>query len=404
MSQRGYDPSLDGSLENYYTNVNPMAGQAFGMPQAPRPQLGVPYGGRNNYRSQLPVKRSPPQRQMPAIEPQQNFQRISDLFGSLRGQQGLPQFPRQQGGIVADPMRDRFGPRLPPPNVPITDLNDPRLPFPRSPQQQDFTVFDPYGDGGAFDRRYPQPPGRFPQPPSRFPQPSPMPFPSPGRKGQRNRPQPGGYYPQPPSSPNYPGERFPSPGRKGNRSGYQRPSYQQPRTPFGYGRMQNNSYGFGNSGIPQNIYGFQNPHYQPYRPPSYSPTPYDPSQNPIMTGGAGNDPTAENYYDVPHDSAPDMARNFGPDPEQIIDGGMYRTSDFQDSNMNGIDDRDEGGLGGGTTTNPGGKGGQRTDQYTGGGYGGGFGGGFGGGGGKGMNGGGRTAFPRNDVLSSYMNR
>ena len=103
-------------------------------------------------------------------------------------------------------------------------------------------------------------PDPFYPPRQQFPQ-----LPSPGRKGQSNRPQPGGYYPQPPSSPNYPGGGFPSPGRKGNNSGYQQQSYQQPRTPFGYGQMLNMSNRFGGSSVPQNTYGFQNPHYQPYK-------------------------------------------------------------------------------------------------------------------------------------------
>lgn len=422
MSQRGYDPALDGSYENYYTNVNPMMGQSLGL--APiRPRLGIPYGGRSNYRSQLPIKRSPPpdsvnlpqQRFRPDIKfgvaqpniarmgNRQDLQRIGDLFGRLGGNQQRPIYesgPAELRNQVGDFFNNQnLSSRSPSPVA--TPAVEP-----------DFTVFDPYGDGGPFDRRFPQPPSRFPQPPrnrfpqpqppsrfprppgrppGRFPQPSPMPFPSPGRKGQRNRPQPGGYYPQPPSSPNYPGERFPSPGRKGNRS-----SYHQPRTPFGYGQIQDMSYRFGGAGVPQNIYGFQDPHYSPYQPPSYSPNPYDPGGQPG-----------------------------GPSDDGRVDDGYY-----QNPPMTG---------GGGTTTNPGGKGGSMrgsppfvppymTDvpnmqEPIGGGYaggfnqqipsgqnpyeqsmGGGFGGGFGGGGGKGMNSGGRTAFPNSDILSSYINR
>ena len=109
MSQRGYDPALDGSYENYYTNVNPMMGQSLGL--APiRPRLGIPYGGRSNYRSQLPIKRSPPpdsvnlpqQRFRPDIKfgvaqpniarmgNRQDLQRIGDLFGRLGGNQQRP--------------------------------------------------------------------------------------------------------------------------------------------------------------------------------------------------------------------------------------------------------------------------------------------------------------------------
>ena len=434
MSQRGYDPALDGSLENYYTNVNPMAGQAFGMAQAPRPQLGVPYGGRSNYRDRFQPTNDVSQyrgRTSSGNNLRPSF-KIADLFKELGG----GNLQRSDGGFGGG-LQDLFG-RIGqqtgqmrdqgPPNIYETNQGPERFERrgnnpPQMPQDQK-SGFE--GLDQAYINRSMQqqmrignnPPqmqqrGQLPQEQigySPYPMPSPMPFPSPGRKGQRNIPQPGGYYPQPPSSPSYPGGGFPSPGRKGNRYGYQRPSYQQPRMPYGYGQMQNNSYRFGNSGIPQNIYGFQNPHYQPYQPPSYSPTPYDPGGQP---GGPSDDGRVDDgYYQ---------------NPPMTGGGGMIRTNDFQDSNMNGIDDRDEGGFGGGTTTNPGGKGGSMNnsipfvppyvtnndfnEQPLGGGYAGGFnqqqpvmGGGFGGGGGKGMNGGGRTAFPRSDVLSSYMNR
>jgi len=372
MSQRGYDSRLDGPLENYR---DPM-------------RMGS-YGGRSNYRDRF----------------QPNFQ-TGDLFGRLGG--GNLQ---RNGGGFGGGLQGLFG-RIgqqtgqmrgnnPPPIRPqgVAD-SQPSMgnnrPVPRTrPMTQGPESM------GLGRRQNPTPDGnnlpKMPQYGNNLPRmPQYMPFPSPGRKGQRNRPQPGGYYPQPPSSPNYPGGGFPSPGRKGSRSGYQRPSYQQPRTPYGYGQMQNNSYRFGNSGIPQNIYGFQDPHYQPYQPP------YNPSGQP---GGPPDDGRADSAY-----SGGDVS-NYG-----------FSTGFVGPEN-------DGSGTRGGMTTNPGGKGGSINNsipfvppyitdndpnqQTVDGGYAGGFnqqqpimGGGFGGGfgGGKGMNGGGRTAFPRNDVLSSYMNR
>ena len=129
----------------------------------------------------------------------------------------------------------------------------------------------------GIPRMPPGMPDPFYPPRQQFPQ-----LPSPGRKGQSNRPQPGGYYPQPPSSPNYPGGGFPSPGRKGNNSGYQQPSYQQPRTPFGYGQTLNMSNRFGGSSVPQNTYGFQNPHYQPYKTDGFIEGSTDPNFNAVQ--------------------------------------------------------------------------------------------------------------------------
>mgnify|MGYP003131492218 CR=1 FL=1 len=201
-----------------------------------------------------------------------------------------PYMQNERTGPVRDPMRDRFGPRLPPPNVPIVDLNDPRLPFPGRVPPQIPGFPQPPGRFPQPPRNrfpQPQPPSRFPRPPSRFPQPPgrfPQPFPQPGRKGQRNIPQPGGYYPQPPSSPTYPG-RFPSPGRKGNRG-----SYQQPQMPFGYGQMQDMSSRFGGYGMPQNIYDFRNPDYQPYQPPVFeAPPPGGPTPQPMPQPGPAPD-------------------------------------------------------------------------------------------------------------------
>ena len=192
----------------------------------------------------------------------------NESFGPVRPPQDLkttgyqgrlpPPSPYERNFIIDSDMgmnNFRNRQRLPPPNVPIVDFNDPRLPFPGRVLPQ-IPVF-------------PQPPGRFPQP-----------FPQPGRKGQRNIPQPGGYYPQPPSSPMYPG-RFPSPGRKGNRG-----SYQQPQMPFGYGQMRDMSSRFGGYGMPQNIYGFQNPDYQPYQPPVFeAPPPGGPTPQPMPEPG-----------------------------------------------------------------------------------------------------------------------
>ncbi len=207
----------------------------------------------------------------------------------------MPQPPR--GGPVKFPGRlpvpPRGGPARPPigipgfPERPPVDFPQP-LPQPPGRFPQPPGRF-PQPPGNRFPQ--PQPPGRFPQPPGRFPQP----FPQPGRKGQRNMPQPAGYYRQPPSSPMYPGQ-FPSPGRKGNRGYPQQPfpspgrkgnqgSYQQPQMPFGYGQMTYNPYQFSGYGRPQNMFGFDQPHYQPYQPPQYN-DPYPmPSPQPTPQPG-----------------------------------------------------------------------------------------------------------------------
>ena len=122
------------------------------------------------------------------------------------------------------------------------------------------------------NQRYQEPTYGIPRMPPGMPdpfypprQPAPR-FPSPGRKGQRNAPQPTGYYPQPRSSPIYPSFGFNSPGRKGSPMGM--PSYQQPMMPRGYGQTSNltqfNPYRFSGSSVPSNFQMFQNPHYQPY--------------------------------------------------------------------------------------------------------------------------------------------
>ena len=345
---------------------------------------------------------------------------------------------------------------------------------PVRPPREELRVFDPFGDGGPLQERtqYPglpvpprggparppigipgfpeRPPGRFPQPlpqpPGRFPQP----FPQPGRKGQRNIPQPGGYYPQPPSSPTYPGQ-FPSPGRKGNRG-----SYQQPQMPFGYGQMRDMSSRFGGYGMPQNIYGFQNPDYQPYQPPTFEapppggptpqptpqpgPAPYpDPGPMPgPMPGpgpggpgkgrGAGGGPSGP-IGPMPSPGGKgrggpigDFVRDFPMDNLQRYDGTPEYTTPFvENPALLGAGDP----MGPGTIyANPGlftgnptpgsimSDGRDVTNQFTAGGgfinpmeqqipnFGDGFGGGMGGG--AKMKMGGQTAYPNQNVLSSYM--
>ena len=194
--------------------------------------------------------------QFPAPTPQYPGLPVPPRGGPARPPIGIPGFPERPPGRFPQPLPQPPG-RFPQP------------PGNRFPQPQPPGRYPPPG-------RFPQPPGRFPQPPGRFPQP----FPQPGRKGQRNIPQPGGYYPQPPSSPTYPGQ-FPSPGRKGNRG-----SYQQPQMPFGYGQMRDMSSRFGGYGMPQNIYGFQNPDYQPYVPPVFeAPPPGGPTPQPTPQPG-----------------------------------------------------------------------------------------------------------------------
>lgn len=75
------------------------------------------------------------------------------------------------------------------------------------------------------------------------------PMQSPGGKGGQSR-QPVGIPP------------MPSPGGKGR-------SYQRPPTPYGYGQSTFNPGQFAGYGQPSNIFSFNNPHYQPYMPPTY---------------------------------------------------------------------------------------------------------------------------------------
>jgi len=55
---------------------------------------------------------------------------------------------------------------------------------------------------------------------------------------------------------------MPSPGGKGG-------SYQRQPAPFGYGQSTFNPGQFAGYGQPSNIFSFNNPHYQPYMPPTY---------------------------------------------------------------------------------------------------------------------------------------
>jgi len=77
------------------------------------------------------------------------------------------------------------------------------------------------------------------------------PMQSPGGKGGQSRP--------PLEIQPYP---MPSPGGKGG-------SYQRPPTPFGYGQPTFAPQQFSGYGQPSNIFSFNNPHYQPYMPPTY---------------------------------------------------------------------------------------------------------------------------------------
>lgn len=74
------------------------------------------------------------------------------------------------------------------------------------------------------------------------------PMPSPGGKGGYQQPM----MQQP----------MPSPGGKGG-------SYQRQPTPFGYGQSTFNPGQFAGYGQPSNVFSFNNPHYQPYMPPTY---------------------------------------------------------------------------------------------------------------------------------------
>jgi len=77
------------------------------------------------------------------------------------------------------------------------------------------------------------------------------PMQSPGGKGGQSRP--------PMSIQPYP---MPSPGGKGG-------SYQRPPMPYGYGQPTFAPQQFSGYGQPSNIFSFNNPHYQPYMPPTY---------------------------------------------------------------------------------------------------------------------------------------
>ena len=219
--------------------------------------------------------------------------------------------------------------------------------------------------------------------------------------------------------------------------------------PFGYGQMRDMSSRFGGYGMPQNIYGFQNPDYQPYQPPVFEapppggptpqptpqpgPAPY-PDPGPMPGPGPGgpgkgrggpSGPIGGPMGPMPSPGGKgrggpigDVIRDFPMDNSQRYDGTPEYTTPFVE-NPSLYDQPDfrimggqyGGGMAVGPDVMPDAPFGPPTASV-----GGGFmgnpdyysnagaelgGGGFGGGGGK-MKMGGQTAYPNQNVLSSYM--
>ena len=92
-----------------------------------------------------------------------------------------------------------------------------------------------------------------------------------GRMGYRSPPQYGGYRP-PPRPPVYGQQRFPFPYGQPRIPG-RNTQFNMPFMPQSYGRMNPYAGQFGGYGVPSNVFGFGQPHYQPYAPPTYAPPP-----------------------------------------------------------------------------------------------------------------------------------
>ena len=199
--------------------------------------------------------------------------------------------------------------------------------------------------------------------------------------------------------------------------------------PFGYGQMRDMSSRFGGYGMPQNIYGFQNPDYQPYVPPVFeAPPPGGPTPQPTPQPGPAPDyptpmPEPPGPMPGPGPGGPGKGRGGpsrggpmgpmpspggkgrgGPSPGPFVeryDGAPEYTTPFvENPALLGAGDL----MGPGTIMDFGpvsaGGGMDFGPDYSTTGYELG-GGGFGGGGGK-MKMGGQTAYPNQNVLSSYM--
>ena len=101
-----------------------------------------------------------------------------------------------------------------------------------------------------------------------------------GRMGYRSPPQYGGYRP-PPRPPVYGQQRFPFPYGQPRTPG-RNTQFNMPFMPQSYGRMNPYAGQFGGYGVPSNVFGFGQPHYQPYAPPTYAPSPAYTPPPPVM--------------------------------------------------------------------------------------------------------------------------
>lgn len=101
-----------------------------------------------------------------------------------------------------------------------------------------------------------------------------------GRMGYRSPPQYGGYRP-PPRPPVYGQQRFPFPYGQPRIPG-RNTQFNMPFMPQSYGRMNPYAGQFGGYGVPSNVFGFGQPHYQPYAPPTYAPPPAYTPPPPVM--------------------------------------------------------------------------------------------------------------------------
>jgi hypothetical protein len=102
-----------------------------------------------------------------------------------------------------------------------------------------------------------------------------------GRMGYRSPPQYGGYRP-PPRPPVYGQQRFPFPYGQPRIPG-RNTQFNMPFMPQSYGRMNPYAGQFGGYGVPSNVFGFGQPHYQPYAPPTYAPPPAYTPPPPVYT-------------------------------------------------------------------------------------------------------------------------
>ena len=120
------------------------------------------------------------------------------------------------------------------------------------------------------------------------------PMQSPGGKGGQSRP--------PMSIQPYP---MPSPGGKGG-------SYQRPPMPYGYGQPTFAPQQFAGYGQPSNIFSFNNPHYQPYMPPTYG------SGQTGQSPDIGNNPMTPQPEVMAQPAGQQNAVQVEPPPQQVI--------------------------------------------------------------------------------------